>query len=115
MKSLKQNLTLPVGGTGSIEVYKISKNTIRQSIPVPQLGGIQAAITPDGKYLYYADAGDVYVIKITNNKVVGLPMPIGTDVLEVAIGPNGQHAYAISSGNSDGIVSVIDIQTRGPN
>jgi YVTN family beta-propeller protein len=105
--------TLTASGTGAIEVYKISKNTILQSIPVPQLGGIQAAITPDGKYLYYPDAGDVYVIKTTNNKVVGSPIPIGTDVLEVAIGPNGQHAYAISSGNSGGIVSVIDIQTRG--
>jgi YVTN family beta-propeller protein len=107
--------TLTASGTGAIEVYKISKNKILRSIPVPQLGGIQAAITPDGKYLYYPDAGDVYVIKNTNHKVIGSPIPIGTDVLEVAIAPNGQHAYAISSGNSGGIVSVIDIQTHGPN
>ena len=105
--------TLTASGTGTVEVYKISKNKIVRSIPLPELGGIQAAINPDGKYLYYPDAGDVYVIKTTNNKVDGSPIPIGTDVLEVAIGPNGQRAYAISSGNSGGIVSVIDIQMHG--
>jgi YVTN family beta-propeller protein len=107
--------TLTASGTGAIEDYRISKNEIVRSIPIPQLGGIQAAIIPDGKYLYYPDGGDVYVIKITSNKVVDSPIPIGRHVLEVAIGPNGQHAYATSFGNSGGIVSVIDIQTHGPN
>jgi DNA-binding beta-propeller fold protein YncE len=101
----------------AITVYDISENTIEESISLPgtnSFGGFQAAVTPDGKYLYFPHAGNVFVIHTVNNRMVGSPIPIGTALFGLAIGPNGKYGYAVSSAgiNGGGIVSVIGIKPK---
>jgi YVTN family beta-propeller protein len=105
-----------------IAVYDLQQDEITDEILLPgknTFGGIQPAITPDGKYLYYPHS-DVFMVDTITNRAVGSPITVGYGLFAVAIAPNGKTAYAVStngyptSGSRPGqtpygVVSVIDI------
>ena len=77
-------------------------------------------MTPNGKYLYIYEAKNVSTdatIKSISTETgevvgrtvtVGLPDPINFELPVIAVAPNGKYAYV--SNNSEGTVTVIDIQ-----
>jgi YVTN family beta-propeller protein len=108
-----------------IAVYDVPKDRIIRRILLPGkngFGGVQAAITPNGRYLYFPH-GDVYMIDTATNRVVGLPVTVGYGLYSVAITPDGKTAYAVNTDGSPtegsrtghtsyGTVSVIDISSQ---
>ncbi len=83
------------------------------SVPTVTVGGIpfDAAVTPDGKYVYVANFENVTVIDTATNKVaasiVTEKFPMG-----IAITPNGEYAYVTHSTSDPPVVSVISTATN---
>ncbi|MGZ8194563.1 MAG: beta-propeller fold lactonase family protein [Methylosarcina sp.] len=95
---------------GTVSVIDTATNTVTTTILVGGTGGM--AITPDGTHAYVINygSGEVHVIDIATNSVVGSPIPVGSFPSQVAITPDSKHAY-VTNGN-DGTVSVIDTATN---
>ncbi|MGC8533066.1 MAG: hypothetical protein ACP5MV_00310 [Candidatus Parvarchaeum sp.] len=95
----------------SVSNYNVLNNI---DLNNPSLG---LAITPDGKFIYIADAGSPYVSVIstaTNTVVATIPLPTDGYVAGVAITPNGKYVYIGDNGGgliviSTATNSVIDI------
>lgn len=110
-----------------IAIYDVREDKIIRRILLPGkngFGGVQAAITPDGKYLYFPH-GDLYMIDTATDKVAGFPVTVGYGLYAVAITPDGKTAYAVNTDGSPtsgsrtghtsyGTVSVIDISSQSP-
>jgi YVTN family beta-propeller protein len=83
------------------------------SVPTIIVGGtpFDAALTPDGKYLYVANFENVSVIDTATNKVatsiVTEKFPLG-----IAITPDGKYAYVAHSTSEPPIASVISAATN---
>ena len=83
------------------------------SVPTITVGGtpFDAALTPDGKYLYVANFENVSVIDTATNKVatsiVTEKFPMG-----IAITPDGKYAYVAHSTSEPPIASVISTATN---
>ena len=65
-----------------------------------------AAITPDGSYVYVANMNDdtVSVIQISDNSVIDT-ISVGDSPTDVAITPDGSYVYVANK--DDGTISVI--------
>jgi YVTN family beta-propeller protein len=110
-----------------IAVYDVRQHRIRSRILLPgknTFGGVQGAVTPDGKYLYFPH-GDLYMIDTASDRLVGSPVTVGYGLYAVAIAPDGKTAYAVNTDGSPtsgsrpghtsyGTVSVIDISSQSP-
>jgi DNA-binding beta-propeller fold protein YncE len=55
-------------------------------------------VTPNGKYVYFAETDQTVMIDTATDLVVGEPIPVRHSA-DVAIAPNGRHAY-VSNINS---------------
>ncbi len=83
------------------------------SVPTVAVGGtpFDAALTPDGKYLYVANFENISVIDIATNKVaasiVTEKWPMG-----IAITPDGKYAYVTHSNSESPIASLISTETN---
>ncbi len=83
------------------------------SVPTIPVGGtpFDAALTPDGKYLYVANFENISVIDTATNKVatsiVTEKFPMG-----IAITPDGKYAYVTHSNADSPIVSLISTETN---
>jgi DNA-binding beta-propeller fold protein YncE len=105
-------------------IYEIatSTNTVTKSISVTSPNGtnllVYPAVTPNGKYLYVPDAGQlsngnliegntVVVLNTVTGKLVGSPITVGNVPIMAAVTPSGKYAYI--SNEYDGTVSVIQI------
>ena len=83
------------------------------SVPTISVGGTpyDAALTPDGKYLYVANFENVSVIDTATNKVaasiVTEKFPMG-----IAITPDGKYAYVTHSNPESPIASLISTETN---
>ena len=80
----------------------------------PSLG---LAITPNGKFIYIAGAGNPYVLVLstsTDSVVATIPLPTNGYAAEIAITLNGKYAYVGDNGGglvviSTGTNSVVDV------
>jgi YVTN family beta-propeller protein len=95
------------GGANSIAVLDAANISLRDTIPVNAVGGIEPnpqglAVSPDGRLLYVSDnqdGGAVTVLDIATKAVVtSVSMGPGTMPLGVAVSPDGQRAYLAFAG-----------------
>jgi YVTN family beta-propeller protein len=104
---------LYIDQTNAILVIDTSDNTKAGRISVTGSASVPA-VTPNGKYLYVpiysTSPGTVVMIGTAHKKIIGTPITIGNEPLDVAIAPNGHYAYV--SNSADGTVSVIDISPQ---
>ena len=95
----------------SVSNYNVLNNI---NLNNPSLG---LAVTPNGKFIYIADAGSPYVSVIstaTNTVVATIPLPTNGYAAEVAITPDGKYAYVGDNGGGLVVIStatndVVDI------
>jgi YVTN family beta-propeller protein len=80
---------------------------IQQQVKTILLGA--PAITPDGKYLYVANAGESTVVTVATatGDLTGAPIPVGKEPLSLAAAPAGKYLYVANF--KSGSVTVIDI------
>jgi YVTN family beta-propeller protein len=105
-------------------IYEIAtaSNTVINSISVTSPNGtnllVYPAVTPNGRYLFVPDAGQlsngnfiegntVVVLNTVTGKLVGSPITVGNVPIMAAITPSGKYAYI--SNEYDGTVSVIQV------
>lgn len=100
--------------SGKVLVLDTQTNQVIGSIPiegeVSSLWGV--AFSPDGKTAYVAndENNTVAVIDTATRQVVGAPIPVGEDPINIAFTPDGNWAY-VTNDESDN-VSVINTATR---
>lgn len=94
----------------SITVIDTQSNQPVGSIPLENVNTI--AISPDGRTAYAteATAGQVGVIDLQTNQVVGSPITVGAEPYGVAFSPDGKTVYVTNYSSEN--VSVIDTATR---
>jgi YVTN family beta-propeller protein len=108
--------------TPSVVVIDTTTNKVTANVDVPatagvQEGGFRMGLTPDGNYLYVpveepgffgSGPGSVVMVSTETNSVVGHPVTLGDGSHpEVAIAPDGKHAYVTNESAST--VTVIEI------
>jgi DNA-binding beta-propeller fold protein YncE len=97
-----------------LDAVNVSDGKAKRISSTGPAGASCQAITPNGKYLYFALAtsassdGTVTSISTQTGKVAGGTAKVGLDPQAIAIAPNGKRAYVANHG--DGTVTVIDIQ-----
>ncbi|MGN6253590.1 MAG: beta-propeller fold lactonase family protein [Solirubrobacterales bacterium] len=100
--------------SGKVLVLDTQTNQVVGSIPVEgeasSLWGV--AFSPDGKTAYVAndENNTVVVIDTATRQVVGAPIPVGEDPINIAFTPDGSRAYVTNDESND--VSVIDTAAR---
>ena len=59
-------------------------------------------MTPNGQYAYVTNFGDntVSVISTATDTVIGTPIPVGVYPEDIAITPDGSHAYVADPGTN---------------
>ncbi|MFY9983851.1 MAG: YncE family protein [Chthoniobacterales bacterium] len=104
---------LYIDQTNAILVIDTSDNKKGRKISLSGSASVPA-VTPNGKYLYVpiysTSPGTVVMINTALGKIIGEPITIGNEPLDVAIAPNGHYAYV--SNSADSTVSVIDISPQ---
>lgn len=104
------------GGCFDVQLIDTASNTRTKQIVIDNVGmQVDAlAVTPNGKFLYVSTTtngdGDVYMVDLAKNKVVGPPIPVGDAPDSIAIDPTGTYCYV--SNELDGTLTVIDISTK---
>ena len=104
-------------GTNAVSVIDTTTNSIVATVSAG-IGAAQSALTPDGNYLYVANAGEysVSVIDTVHNilyDTINFPATGGSFPADIAITPDGKYAYVpISGDNTTNNVTVIDIATN---
>jgi YVTN family beta-propeller protein len=89
-----------------IKSFNTQTNRHGEKFTIPAIGGgFNAAITPDGKYLYIPD-GAVEMVEIATRTAT--TFPAGEDAYVIAIAPNGKYAY-IGTGLNTEQIDVVDI------
>jgi YVTN family beta-propeller protein len=87
-------------------------SVVGASVPTVTVGGtpFDAALTPDGKYLYVTNFEDVKVIDtVTNKEVASITEKFS---LGIAITPDGKYAYVAHSTSDPPTASVISTATN---
>lgn len=111
-------LNLPPNWRTRVTRHVVVFNTVQDKIETKILfkdgtDAGQCAVTPNGKYVYFAETASstqidqTVMIDTATDLVVGEPIPVHSAY--VAIAPNGEHAYVLDSGGSNGKVYVLDI------
>lgn len=106
-----------VGNTesSSISVINIKTQQVIGTIGLANNPGYQAALTPNGDYVYVVisdgpgrdEPGYLTMVDTKQDTVVGNLLALGNGPSGVAVAPNGKHAYVTNM--FDGTVSVIAI------
>lgn len=100
--------------SGKVLVLDTQTNQVVGSIPIEgeasSLWGV--AFSPDGKTAYVAndENNTIVVIDTATGQVVGAPIPVGEDPINIAFTPDGNWAYVTNDESND--VSVINTTTR---
>jgi YVTN family beta-propeller protein len=101
--------------SSSISVIDTKTQRVIDTIGLANNPGYQAALTPNGDYLYLVvsngpgrnEPGYLTMIDTKHDTVVGNPLEVGNGPSGVAVAPNGERAYVTNM--FDGTVSVIAI------
>ncbi len=95
----------------NVSVIDTANDQVIATVP---LGGAPygSAVTPDGRFVFFATSTGIFTIETASNQVAGSPILPGLGFQQVAISPDGSHLYATSQ--FPGGVSVIDVPTRQP-
>jgi YVTN family beta-propeller protein len=99
---------------GSVSVIDTQTNQVVGTIPVGEgessIWGV--AFSPDGKTAYVTnyETNTVEVIDTATRQVVGAPIPVGEEPINIALTPDGTKAYVVDEESN--AVSVINTQTR---
>jgi YVTN family beta-propeller protein len=89
-----------------IKSFNTQTNRYGEKFTIPATDiGFNAAITPDGKYLYIPNGGAVEMVEIASRAAT--TFPAGDFAYTIAIAPNGHYAY-VATGLNDQI-DVVDI------
>jgi YVTN family beta-propeller protein len=114
--------TVYIAANDAIYTIATATNTVIATVSVTSPNGTNLlaypALTPNGKYLYVPDAGQlsngnliegntVVVLDTVTGKLVKSPITVGNVPVMAAITPNSKYAYI--SNEYDGSVSVIEI------
>jgi DNA-binding beta-propeller fold protein YncE len=95
-----------------VVVFNTAQDKIETKILLKYGGTVgQCAMTPNGKYVYFAETHQTVMIDTATDLVVGEPIPVNKpgNPNYVTIAPNGKHAYVLDLLSSDGKVYAIDI------
>ncbi len=75
-----------------------------------------ATMSPDGRWLYVADASNrsVRLIDTVTGSAVGEPIPVGNTPTAITSGADGKHLYVLTVDveDYDGFLVVVDTETR---
>lgn len=98
-------------------VIDLATNAVVATIQLPEGGGGDLAIAPDGKHAYAtwgSFPGAVSVINLENLTLDGPPIGVGNSPRGIAVTADGAYAYVANFFNTGpfGTVSVIDLATR---
>jgi YVTN family beta-propeller protein len=86
--------------TRQVVVFNTAQDKIETKILLKYGGYVgQCAVTPNGKYVYFAETDQTVMIDTATDLVVGQAIPVRHSA-DVAIAPNGRHAY-VSNINSE--------------
>ena len=99
--------TAYVAAGNGVAVINTALGMVTGEIPVPSVSTL--AVSPDGKRVYAASKSgkSVTVAETGTNKVVGSPIPLPSEPVEIAITPDGGTAYV-----ADGLqVTPINLAT----
>ena len=105
-----------VGGTGTVSVIDTVTNTLTDTISVGD-GPDWVEFSPDGTLAYVANAGDgtaagtVSVINTATNSVIGSPITVGVNPVQLSVSGDGNTLYVANytgATTAAGTVSVID-------
>jgi DNA-binding beta-propeller fold protein YncE len=100
--------TAYVAAGNGVAVINTALGMVTGEIPVPSVSTL--AVSPDGKRVYAASKSgkSVTVAETGTNKVVGSPIPLPSEPVEIAITPDGGTAYV-----ADGLqVTPINLATN---
>jgi len=105
------------GATGpccALTVLDTSTNLVAATIPIPGLGGVPFAVSPDQTRIYIADSSTVEVIDVITNALIATIPGVGPNANAVAIAPNGVFGYTANYNASltTGSVSVFSTATN---
>lgn len=84
----------------SIVTDKVEANV---HLSYPGLVGL-CAVTPNGKYVYFAETREIILLDVTTNKIVDTPIKTNFPAY-LTIAPNGKYAYVLGAND----VKVVDI------
>jgi YVTN family beta-propeller protein len=97
------------GGSNNVSVINVSTNKLIRTIDTVDFarGPFGVAVTPDGKFVYVANAGSfldqeprtVSVIRTSDNMVVAT-VDVGLNPLGVAVTPDGRFVYVTNGGQN---------------
>jgi YVTN family beta-propeller protein len=105
------------GATGpccALTVLDTSTNLVAATIPLPGLGGVPFAVSPDQTRIYIADGSTVEVIDVATNALIATVPGVGPNANAVAIAPNGVFGYTANYNPNltTGSVSVFSTATN---
>jgi YVTN family beta-propeller protein len=105
------------GATGpccALTVLDTSTNLVAATIPIPGLGGVPFAVSPNQTRIYIAASSTVEVIDTTTNALVATIPGVGPNANAVAIAPNGVFGYTanFNANLTTGSVSVFSTATN---
>ena len=106
------------GATGpccALTVLDTSTNLVAATIPIPGLGGVPFAVSPDQTRIYIANGSTVEVIDTTTRLLIATFPGVGPNANAVAIAPNGVFGYTANfdANLTTGSVSVFRTATNG--
>ena len=98
---------------GTVSEISTATNTVVATIDLSNDSPEGLAISPDGDYVYTADAnaGQVSAIATATNSVTNIPLLNGDDAFDVGVEPDNKYVYVTTNAYS---AQMISVSSSGP-